>query len=215
MSLARFALMGLAGLVFSANLALAQAERRTEVRAEGTVHRSSMVIGGTVALQDGYRLGKIEDFIFDDGGCVSMVVVTYGDDYIAVPWSIAEFDFNKRSLVLNVERARLRDIPTFRDFKVFGTGDFRGRVDKFFGVTQRSNRSGARDDDNAPRPKAAQPGTGTTPRQPGTTNPGTTPRPGANPTTPPRDTQPGGATPRKGSGDSGNPGTKPAAPKAN
>ena len=56
-------------------------QQRTETRVESqtTVHRGSVVIGGTVSLQGGHRVGKIEDFIIDDGGCISMIVVAYGE----------------------------------------------------------------------------------------------------------------------------------------
>ncbi len=213
-------------------LALAQerpAESRREVQrteSKTTVHRASVVIGGTVSLREGYRVGKIEDFIFDDHGCISMVVVTYGEHYVAVPWSIATFDFGQRTFVLDIERDRLSDIPTFTDFKVAGTVDFRRRVDTFFGVRQRdgSDRPTPRptEGDDTPRPKA-KPGKQSPPKQPGTKTPDATdpapPRPKA--TTPPRSNvpsdkqpggkQPGGTQPRpKGSSDTPRP--KPSAP---
>jgi hypothetical protein len=166
------------------------------------------VIGGMVSLKGGYNVGKIEDFIIDDGGCISMVVLTYGDYYVAVPWNVAEFDFNQRTLVLDIERTRLKEIPTFTDFKVVGTTDFRGRVDKFFGVKDRERTGTGRptDRDENPRSKT-QPGTETSPKQPGTTTPDTTPKP-----TPPRGTPPGGTQPPR-KGESPNPGTKPMPPK--
>src|SRR4051812_22636866 len=78
-----------AGLVLCTGMAFAQAPAarpRTEAR-EGrrseSVRRGTMVMGGTVTLKDGHRLGRIEDFIFDDGGCIAMAVVTYGDYYVA------------------------------------------------------------------------------------------------------------------------------------
>jgi hypothetical protein len=213
-ALACWALLG--GLVF--------AQQRTEVRTESA--RTALIVGAGVSLKGGTTVGKVEDVVIDEGGCIALIVVGYGERYIAIPWGIARFDFAERALVLDLDRERFADVPTFTDFRVALKADFRQRVDKFFGVRQgegtgrRPMRSDdpprPRTEDKSPRPKTESP------RDPQDADPGRTPGKTQPKAKPPRDSLPGGKQPQgtqPGSkqpprnAEPRNPGTKPSTPK--
>jgi hypothetical protein len=115
------------------------------------VRKVSTVIGATVSLEQGSRIGKVEDLVLNDDGCVEFVVVSYQDEYIAVPWSAATVDFSERVVRLDITRERLRDIPTFgRDpWPDFARGEYREKLHRVFG--ERSERRGHRSEGNAER----------------------------------------------------------------
>jgi hypothetical protein len=199
--------------------------QRTQVEASTTIRRSSVMVGASVTLQDGYRLGRVEEFVIDDGGCIDFIVVSYGQRFVAIPWVAAEFSFDQRVFSLRIERSQLAQIPTFTDFRVLAQAESRQKIATFFGVEGTSHaRPGAKAENGKTEPgtkpqpgEKTQPGTepetrprpGTQPKQPGAkpqpgteTQPGTEPRPGAKPRPGTQPEQPG-TKPRT------QPGTKP------
>jgi hypothetical protein len=133
-------------LLLAGGMAAAQEVRAKAQVRETSVHRSSVLVGATVNVQGGHRLGKIEDFIIDDGGCISMVVVTYGEYYVAVPWGVGEFDWDQRILALDIQRSRLDSLPTFTNFRDLSRNDFRVKINNFFNVRVRDGDRRDRDD---------------------------------------------------------------------
>jgi len=179
MSCSRFvqgALVSCLALVMSASV-LAQDRVKARAEASSTVRRSSLMIGASVTLQGGHQFGKITDFVIDDGGCIEYVIITHEDYYYAVPWTVATFHIDKRTVVLDIERSRINDIPSFTDFNVLVTADFRAKTRKFFG--DGAGRDRDRTKTPRPTPDDTDPGEATpkqpkTPKTPGTTTPGTT-----------------------------------------
>jgi hypothetical protein len=149
---------GLTCAVIIGGLALAQQERRqeksssrTEVRSEQRsrstteVRRVSAVVGGTVRLASGTSIGKIEDIVISDQGCIDYVVVVYHDRFVPIPWSVATVQFNDRVVVIDIDEERFKQIPTFtkNEFHVLADVEFTKKVNKTFNVesTRRESRT--------------------------------------------------------------------------
>jgi hypothetical protein len=116
-----------------------------------SVRKVSAVVGASVSLEQGGRFGKVEDLVLNDDGCVEFVIVSYEDEYIAVPWAVATVNFGERVIRLDLTRERLREIPTFRRerWPDFARGEYRDKLHKVFG--DRFERRGRRSEDNAER----------------------------------------------------------------
>src|SRR5262249_33404989 len=79
----------------------------------GGIRRVSLLIGAPVSLQGNVAVGKIEDFVINENGCIDYLTVIVEDKYILVPWTAAQVDFERRGVLLGIERERFREIPTF------------------------------------------------------------------------------------------------------
>jgi hypothetical protein len=77
------------------------------------VRRASTLIGSAVELQAGGSLGKIEDLIINDEGCIEFMIVVFEDKLIAVPFGVSRVDFARRVVFLEVERELLLRAPSF------------------------------------------------------------------------------------------------------
>src|SRR5262249_1697100 len=118
---ARLLAAGLAccSLVAEFGLAFGRQQRtegRTEETRTGTstqVRRGSTVVGSRVVLERGGSVGKVEDIVLNEDGCIAYLVVTYQDEYILVPWGVAAVDFQEQVVRLEVTRETLRSVPTF------------------------------------------------------------------------------------------------------
>jgi hypothetical protein len=74
-----------------------------------------MVMGAKVRLQDNVSYGEVNDFVFNDNGCIDYVVIAYENDYVAVPWRVATFDFEQRTVSLDITRQKLRQLVFTKD----------------------------------------------------------------------------------------------------
>jgi PRC-barrel domain len=91
------------------------AQQRTDTRtvtSTTTIHRGTVVMGANVVLQDGTTVGRVEDFVITDGGCIDYVVVAYESKYVLVPWTVATWS-GDRTIRMNVARDRFVQVPTF------------------------------------------------------------------------------------------------------
>jgi sporulation protein YlmC with PRC-barrel domain len=93
---------------------------RTEVRTQETrtesatqVRRVSTVISSRVVLAEGGSVGKVEDIVVNEDGCIDYLVVAYQDEFILVPWSITTVNFQQQVVRLDATRQTLRSVPTF------------------------------------------------------------------------------------------------------
>jgi hypothetical protein len=131
-----FAQAGLAcGLLLLAT-AWAGAQERRDVRAGVQVRRASAVIGGAVVLKDNVSVGKIEDIVINEDGCVDYLVVAYQEKFIVVPWTVGKFDFERRTIALDIEKERFKEVQTFtRDkWPDFSDAKFVEKVHTFYGT---------------------------------------------------------------------------------
>ncbi len=112
-------------------------ETRTTTSGGVEVHRITHVIGDTVVLQDRTQVGKIEDIVLGEGGCIDYVVVSYHDKVVFVPWTAARVDFSQRVVNLNVTREKFEQVPSFAAdrWPNFSDRQFSQRIDTVFGVT--------------------------------------------------------------------------------
>ena len=87
---------------------------------EGRNLTAKTLIGDDVRNTQGETLGSVQDFMLDlQGGRVAYVVVSHGgvlgvgDKLFAVPWGAFSLDAEKRSLILDVDKDRLKNAEGF------------------------------------------------------------------------------------------------------
>ena len=73
-----------------------------------------MVIGGAVQIAGGVSVGKIEDVVLNDSGCIGYAVVAYQDQYVAIPWNAVSVDFQQRIVSVDITQERFATVPRFR-----------------------------------------------------------------------------------------------------
>jgi PRC-barrel domain len=102
-----------------------------------TIHKGSVLTGATVVVQDGATIGRVEDFVISDGGCIDYVVVSYDGKFVLVPWGAATWSAD-RTVRVNVTREKFREVPTFtRDqWPNLQDTQYVQRVRTVFGVTE-------------------------------------------------------------------------------
>lgn len=123
-------------VVIGAVLAQTRTDTRTVTSTTTTVHKGTVFMGANVVLQEGPAIGRVEDFVFTDGGCIDYVIVSYDSKYVAVPWTVATWT-GDRAIRLNITQARFREVPTFtRDaWPNFTDTQYIQRVRTAWGVT--------------------------------------------------------------------------------
>jgi sporulation protein YlmC with PRC-barrel domain len=68
----------------------------------------------------GEELGEVKDLIFDKNGEVGYLIISrggvlgVGDDLVPIPWSAARVNFQDDKLVVNIDKAKLDQAPTFK-----------------------------------------------------------------------------------------------------
>src|SRR5262245_4447461 len=90
-----------------------RAVRETTTTTTTTVRKVSAVVGGTVVVSDGATVGKVEDIVLNDNGCVDYVVVSYENKYVLVPWGVTTWNVQDRTVRVNITRDRFTQVPTF------------------------------------------------------------------------------------------------------
>jgi len=73
------------------------------------------VIGSSIQLQGGESYGKVEDFVFNDDGCIDYVVVNRDDRYALMPWSMANVNWGRRVVTYDVAPAAVQPLFFARD----------------------------------------------------------------------------------------------------
>jgi hypothetical protein len=128
--------------------------RPAAVAGRTNILRSTQLVGTFVSVQDNRRIGKITEIVFNDGGCISHVIVDINGRFAPIPWHVGHFDHQHRMFMLDsFDVARLQRIPTFTRFEQFADPAFVSQVNQFFGVrdtdvnvrTDRSLRATERD----------------------------------------------------------------------
>lgn len=81
---------------------------------------ASTLTGDDVVNPQGESLGNLKDIMLDTStGKIAYAVLSYGgvfglgDKLFAVPWSALRIDSDKKNLVLNASKERLKDAPGF------------------------------------------------------------------------------------------------------
>jgi hypothetical protein len=94
--------------------------------------RGSQIIGATVNLRGGSRFGTVSDLVLGDGGCVDYVVASYGNEFVPIPWGVAMWVPGQRVLTVDIDPARIRDIPRFHQISELTNHQFSQRVQSFY-----------------------------------------------------------------------------------
>lgn len=144
----RIAISGLVCALMFGGLTLAHAQQKKESRSKGEVRRITTVIGGSVQFAAGGNVGKIEDIVISDEGCIEYIVVMYHDRYVPIPWTVSTVAFDKRIVTIDMDQARFEEVPTFTrdEFSLLVQVDFREKVHTFFGADSKRKESGAKED---------------------------------------------------------------------
>jgi hypothetical protein len=117
-------------------------ESRQRTRTPGSstdILRGSVIIGATVNFQGGTSLGRVTDFVINDGGCIEYVVVSYEDHFVPVPWMATTYNSVDRILLLGIDQAQLGQIPTFVQFTELSNAQFGQKVHAFYKVEPRTS----------------------------------------------------------------------------
>jgi len=138
---------GLTCCLFLAGAGWAHGQR--EVRSQETrtteVRRTSAVIGARVRLEDNASYGEVKDFVFNDNGCIDYVVIANEDDYVLVPWSVSTFDFEQRTVRIDITRAKIRQLTFTKDrWPNLSDSGYTRKIRTVFGdrAERREHRSG-------------------------------------------------------------------------
>lgn len=97
-------------------------------------------IGKDVKNAHGEDLGKISEFITDEGGEVSLAVIShggfmgFGEKKVAVPFSLLSFKESEDHAVLDVDRDRFANAPTLREGENLNDRTFAEEVYRYFGA---------------------------------------------------------------------------------
>ena len=140
---------------FWANAQVERTQVETRRKVGGTTHvrRSSVVIGATVAGRGDFSIGKVEDLVINEDGCIDYLVVANEDKFVLVPWGSATVDFERRTVIAEIEREKFRDVPTFTKERWPDVTDrvYVEKIRTFYGVRPgRERRIERRDDRKRP-----------------------------------------------------------------
>jgi hypothetical protein len=130
-----------------------------------SILRGSQIIGATVDLRGGSRLGTIQDFVVGDGGCVEYVVAAYGDQFVPIPWAAAMYQPDQRVLLVDIDPGRIHEMPMYHQFTELTNRQFsdlhRGAERQERGATTRPSMPRGEQGQASPRPAQGAPAQGT------------------------------------------------------
>jgi hypothetical protein len=92
---------------------------RTSTRTVSHARRGSTLIGSTVRLDSGQTLGRIDDIVISESGCVDFMVVSVSGlrglsgQLAVLPFAIGEADFSRRVVYVDWVEEDLRRAPIF------------------------------------------------------------------------------------------------------
>ena len=118
----RFPIRPLAALAYGLTLAASAAaqQQTTEVRKVTTpagtateVRKVTTVIGSNVVVTGGTTVGRVEDIVLGDSGCIDFVVVSFENKFALVPWGVTTVDVAQRAVRVDVAVDKFRTVPTF------------------------------------------------------------------------------------------------------
>lgn len=105
-----------------------------------TLINAEKVNGTSVYNLQGEKLGTVEDIMIDKvSGKAIYAVMSFGgflgigDKHHPLPWSTLKYDTSKEGYVVDLDKDRLMDAPTYDDKESFAwTPDYGRRVDKYY-----------------------------------------------------------------------------------
>jgi hypothetical protein len=90
-----------------------------------------------VFARGGVPVGAVEDFVINDEGVNEYLVVSSGGKLVTVPWDLARYDYETRSLHIPVTPEVYRAIPTYTAERLpnYHAPEYRSHVYKHFGLS--------------------------------------------------------------------------------
>ncbi len=103
--------------------------------------QASKIIDKDVVNSQGEELGEVKDLIFSQNGEISHLVISrdgvlgLGGELVPIPWSMAQANFQDDKLVLNLDRAKLDNAPSFKSdqWDEFFSSDYQNEVRAYYG----------------------------------------------------------------------------------
>ena len=90
-----------------------QVEPPQRLAAPTRARRVSEIMGAKVTIQNDLSVGKVEDLVINDNGCIDYLVVLNEDKYVLVPWISADVSFERRTVAVQIGQEKFRAVPTF------------------------------------------------------------------------------------------------------
>jgi hypothetical protein len=90
-----------------------EVQPRQPIAAHAGARRMSEIMGARVTIQNNVAIGKVEDLVINDNGCIDYMVVLNEDKYVLVPWASADVNFERRMVAVEIAREKFREVPTF------------------------------------------------------------------------------------------------------
>jgi sporulation protein YlmC with PRC-barrel domain len=140
--------LGIVLVLAGAGLCAAQ----TPIQPAGQALRAKSILGSTVSLEGGTNVGTVADIILNEEGVVDYLVVAEGNKLVTVPWDAAKFNFERRTVTVNIPVAKFREIPTYTtdQYPNFYAPDYRVNVYRHYGITPGRERRLERRDERRP-----------------------------------------------------------------
>jgi hypothetical protein len=123
---------------------------RTQTRNVSRARRGTMLIGSTVRFEGNRTLGRVDDIVIGESGCVEYMVVSVSGlrgmsgRMAVVPYSVGELDFSRRTVYVDWGEEDLRRAPIFftaGSWPDFEDSRWSGEVTAYFEHDSRGNRS--------------------------------------------------------------------------
>jgi sporulation protein YlmC with PRC-barrel domain len=75
--------------------------------------RAKSLLGSTINLQGGTKVGTVQDIVLSQDGTVDYLIVGEGGKLVTVPWQAAKFNYEKRTATVNLTPDQFKQIPTY------------------------------------------------------------------------------------------------------
>ena len=107
-----------------------------------TPYRVKQILGATVNLTSGEKVGTVDDIVLSEDGQVEYLIVSENNRLATVPWQAAKFDLNTRTAALEVTTEKYRTAPRYdtNTYPEFYTPEYRNQVYGYYGLTPREIR---------------------------------------------------------------------------
>jgi sporulation protein YlmC with PRC-barrel domain len=125
-------------------------EMRTQYGAWETkqLNRASEFIGKNVKNLLGENIGKVDDIIFNSSGNINYLILSRGGflgigvELVPVPWHTENIDIQRGALIMNIDRQKLDEAPSFsrREWENIEEQRFQERVHGYFDETREEQR---------------------------------------------------------------------------
>jgi sporulation protein YlmC with PRC-barrel domain len=112
---------------------------------DGSLISAEKVNGTDVYNAKGEKLGSIEDIMLDKvSGQVAYAILSFGKilgvggKHFPLPWSALNYDTRKGGYLVDIDKERLKNAPSFEtDQDLSWTADYGRSIDKYYGAPSR------------------------------------------------------------------------------